>query len=366
MRTVGVEEELWVVDPATRCGVARAPEVLREIGVGAQAELFRHQVEIMSQPTTDVREVVAQLHRRRSDVVGAAQRVGLGLVASPVVLQQASDGEDHRVTASDRYRDMVRRYGPVADDGGTCGMHVHVGIDSPEQGVSVIDRIGPWLPVVLAASSNSPYARGVDTGYASWRSELWSHWPSAGPTEQFGDLTGYRTAAAALVASGAARDPSMLYFDARLAQRFPTVEVRVCDVMADLDQVAVLVAVIRALVDTAARDALPHAAWRVELLRAARWRAAREGLGGSLMHPAHPGAEPFGALEVLQDLVDCLASSLADHGDRTLVETGLARLASSNGAVRQRAAHAVGGLDAVVDDLVRRTTLPADLDRPGP
>ena len=112
-------------------------------------------------------------------------------------------------------------------------MHVHVAIDSDEQGVAVIDRIAPWLPVLVAIAANSPFHEGEDTGYASWRSESWGAWPSAGGTEQFGSLAGYREACRFLMESGAALDEGMLYFPARLSPDNPTVEVRVADVCTD-------------------------------------------------------------------------------------------------------------------------------------
>lgn len=359
MRSIGVEEELWTVDPATRLGVPRAPEVLRSSRSQAERELFRHQVEIESRPCTTVHDVVEQLHDRRREALRAAADAGLALVASPVVVQQGDPDDDRRVSDDARYRDMVDRFGPVTDDAGTCGMHVHVDIADDAEGVRVIDAIAPWLPVVLALSASSPFARGRDTGYASWRSEMWSHWPSAGPTTPFVDVAGYRAASQALVASGAARDHAMLYFDARLARDFPTVEIRVADVMADLDDVRVVVAVIRGLVEAAAHDALPRPTWRVELLRAARWRAARHGLHGRLLHPCSPGSGPVGAAQVLHDLVECTEPYLDDAGDRDLVADGLQRLLAGTGAVRQRAVHdRAGSLDEVVDDLVRRTAQP--------
>ena len=86
------------------------------------------------------------------------------------------------------------------------------------RGSRCIDRIAPWLPVLLAVSANSPFAEGRDTGYASWRTQLWSTWPSAGPTEAFGSRGGLPAGCERMIASGAARDPGMLYFDARLVR----------------------------------------------------------------------------------------------------------------------------------------------------
>ena len=88
------------------------------------------------------------------------------------------------ISDNERYRDMAETFGQVARRGTTCGMHVHVAIESAEEGVCCIDRITPWLPILLAVSANSPYDDGRDTGYASWRTQLSSTWPSAGPTER--------------------------------------------------------------------------------------------------------------------------------------------------------------------------------------
>ncbi len=219
----------------------------------------------------------------------------------------------------------------------------------------MIDRIGPWLPVLLAISANSPFADGRDTGYASWRAQVWSRWPSAGPTERFGSVEGYRAASSTLLDWGVARDPGMLYFDARLSESHPTVEIRVCDVCADPADAVLLAVLVRALVETAARgddDRFPR--WRAESLRAAHWTASRWGLSGSLVDPTR--GEPRPAREVLDALVALVGPALAEAGDADRVARGRERVLGATGASRQRAAYErSGGLAGVVDDLVERT-----------
>ena len=215
------------------------------------------------------------------------------------------------VSDNDRYRDMAETFGQVARRGTTCGMHVHVAIESAEEGVRCLDRIAPWLPVLLAMSANSPYAEGRDTGYASWRTQLWSTWPSAGPTEAFGSVAGYRRACDRMIASGAARDTGMLYFDARLSEGQPTLEVRVLDAVTDPEDVGLLTALVRALVETAAVDGWPDGQprWRAEELRAARWRASRYGTTDHLLDPVTHELRP--AREVVSALVDLVAAPAA-------------------------------------------------------
>jgi carboxylate-amine ligase len=363
-RTVGVEEELLVVDPATRAVTSRAREVLRENaerGRGSSPrsasdqldrELFRHQIEIRTDPTHDVHEAVAQLVAGRRTAVEAAAAVELAVaVCASVPLAM----DEPVVSDNERYRDMAETFGQVARRGTTCGMHVHVAIDSPEEGVCCIDRMAPWLPVLLAISSNSPFEEGRDTGYASWRTQLWSSWPSAGPTEPFGSLAGYRRACERMIASGAARDPGMLYFDARLSVAHPTLEVRVLDAVTDPEDVGLLTALVRGLVETAVEgwpEGLP--VWRTEELRAARWRASRYGLADRLLDPITHA--PLPAREVLSRLVDLVADRLDASGDSELVARGVERVLAGTGASRQRAAYErTGSLEGVVDDLVART-----------
>jgi len=378
VRSVGVEEELLLVDPRTGHAIPRSGEVLaehhRHHGVrpvqashGLDKELFQHQVEIRTDPATDLSSIHEQLLMARA-VAGRAAR-GLGLAAAAAGTAPLDD--EPRLTPDARYRDMVARYAEIARRAGTCGMHVHVAVRGGEEGVGVIDRIGLWLPVLRAVSANSPYSEGRDSGYASWRSQLWSHWPSAGPTGPFGSLEAYRELCRELIASGAARDPGMLYFDARLSASQPTVEVRIFDTCTDPADAVLLAALVRGLVEHGARAwqaGEPPPRWRTEALRAAHWRASRLGLSESLVHPQRRRLAP--AREVLEALVAEVRAELVESGDLERVEQGVARVlaAGGAGAARQHAAfERTASLRGVVRDLVARSeAVWADLDASQP
>lgn len=366
-RLLGIEEELLLFDPATRLVVPAAPTVLKEFrehGAGRRParaatdqldqELFRHQLETRTDPTSDAEEALSQLVAARRTAGEAARAAGLAAGACGAV---PLGGEQAVVTHNDRYLAMVDRFGEIARTGGTCGMHVHVAIESDEEGVAVIDRITPWLPTLLAVSANSPFADGRDTGYASWRTQVWTRWPSAGPTEAFGSLEGYREVCRAMLASGVALDVGMLYFDARLSAAHPTVEVRVCDVCTDPRQAVGLAVLVRALVETASRswrEGRSFPRWRSEELRAASWRASRFGMSDTLVDPISRELRP--AREVLEVLAGLVEPALQEAGDTDLVATLLEQAVRDHGATRQRAAFERGGdIEAVVDDLVDRT-----------
>ena len=352
-RTVGMEEELLLVDRETRTISPRSSQVVRAARDELDQELFLHQVETRTTPSTDLAEIERQLIAARRTAGTAAAEAGLAVAAAGAVLL----GGEPQVSPNDRYRDMVDTFGETARMGSTCGCHVHTAIASPEEGVAIIDRITPWLPVLLAISANSPYFEGRDTTYASWRSQAWTRWPSAGPTEAFGSVEGYEETSRLLKMTGAARDDGMLYFDARLSKGQPTVEVRVLDVCTDPADAVLCAALTRALVQSAA-DAWaagePVDRWRAEVLRASTWRAAHSGLADGLVHPARRELAP--AREVLTGLVDHIRPALEAAGDLDRVEEGIERVLRASGASRQRAAYArLGSIEGVVDDLIERT-----------
>ena len=323
--------------------------------IDVQHELYLEQIEVATPPCQTISEVETRLRRGRRLVGEAARSAGVAAIASATPVLPPSGGT---VTPHRRYQEIVEHYGEVAHESLVCAMHVHVSVGSQDEAVAVIDRIRPWLPVLLALSANSPYWRGVDTGYASWRSQLWGRWPTSGPMELFGDPKTYHAIAEQILETGAALDAGMLYFDARLAVDYPTVEVRVADVCTEVEDAALVAALVRALVETAAREwrrGECPADWRTDELRIASWRAAKCGVTDRLVHPLDHRVAAVA--EVLTSVADHAAAALDESGDTHLVRSGLQRvLAAGNGADRQRSAFKAGGdLVAVVHDLRRRT-----------
>lgn len=360
-RKVGLEEELLLVDPQTgalrnvstavlhRHRAAHSEEEPPESHV--DAELLQHMVETHTVPTTDLDEMADRLRVARRTALAVASEAGVAVAATGTA---PLAGDEPRVTPESRYRRIVAEFGEVGRGAGTLAMHLHVDISDAEEGVRIVDGLRPWLPVLVALAANSPYAGGVDTGYASWRHQVWHRWPSAGPAEPFGSVAEYHRVSQALVETGAALDLGMLYFDARLSASFPTVEVRVADTCTDLADVVLVAALTRALVETVARSE-PPSPLRTDLLRAAHWRAARHGLSADLAHPVHGRLAP--AREVLDLVVEAVAPALRETGDLDRIRESLDRLASvGGGARRQRQAfERSGDLGHVVADLVERT-----------
>jgi carboxylate-amine ligase len=355
VRQVGVEEEMFLVDPTTRRLVAASGRAADPDSPGeVEQELFLQQIEIQTGPHRDLAALDDDLRSARGKAALAAEAAGTRLAAMPAPVMSDDSGD---TTPKRRYDTMTSRYGEVGRTALVCGMHVHVDVQDDDEAVRVVDGLRPWLPLVLALSANSPFNLGTDTSFASWRAQVWDAWPSAGPVEPFGSPAAYRRAIEALIASGAALDEGMIYLDARLARSFPTVEVRVADVCTDRDDAVVVAAVVRALVDLCATGPEGSSAepWRVDLLRAARWRARREGLTGSLIDPLSRRAAPAAA--AIATMLEAIGPALERAGDTDVVRDGVARLLHDGGGARRQRAAAGPDLDlsAVVDDVVRRT-----------
>jgi carboxylate-amine ligase len=357
-RRVGIEEELLLVHPkdgTPQPGFAKVrAEAMSRRETPAEHELKQEQAEIASAPFKNLNHVRVDLRQRRDQLQSAAAAHELAVAASATSPMQVSS----TLTPDVRYQLMEGRFGLLGRQQLTCGMHVHVSIDSPDEGVAVIDRIRPWLPVVIAMSANSPFWQGVETGYASFRTIIWGQWPTAGPTELFGGLSEYHGLVADLVASGTILDEAMIYFDARLSRKYPTVEIRVADVCTDLNDGVAIGAVCRALVDTVAQQALDGyaaPAIRSELLRIASWGAARFGLTAELVDTLD--RRPVPAADLLDRLVDVTRDALVLNGDLAMVEHAVSRmLTRGTGAERQRSTFAANGdLTGVVLDVVGRT-----------
>ncbi|MFY1633830.1 carboxylate-amine ligase [Solwaraspora sp. WMMB335] len=359
--TVGVEEEFLLVDPVSGAAVPAVAEVLEQIPPELRGQVQREfqtsQIEIGSPPGLDLRALRRTLGTLRTAVSDAAARVGARLIAvgtAPVA------GPQPDVVDDPRFHRIVERYGMLVPGPGNNGLHVHVGVPDPETGVQVLNHLRPWLPVLQAATANSPFFQGADTGYASWRSMMWERWPAVAPAPRLRSHAHYLQLVDDLLTTGIILDEGMLYWYARLSAHYPTVEVRLGDVCPSLDDTILLAALTRALVG-AALDAVeqdrPVPKVEHHVLVAAHWRAAHDGLEGVGVDLTGPSPAVRPGWHLLRRLVETVRPHLDRHGDVALVNSLLGRLRSrGTGAARQRAVHAASGdLRDVVEFLAEQT-----------
>ncbi|WP_405623137.1 glutamate--cysteine ligase [Streptomyces sp. NBC_00076] len=360
MRTVGVEEELLLVDPETGEPQAMSSAVLASAAQDGpdqdvfEKELHNQMLEFATHPQSGMEELRTEIVRCRKEAARHAGGSGCAVAAlatSPLPVSPS-------VATGRRYQWMAEQYGIATQEQMVMGCHVHVSVESDEEGVAVIDRIQPWLSVLSALSANSPFWQGQDTLYSSYRSRVWQRWPSAGPTEPFRSAERYHRRVSEMVATGVILDEGMIYFDARLSRNYPTVEIRVSDVCLRAETAVLVATLTRGLVETAARQwraGVDPAGHSVSLLRLASWRAARSGLNEELLHPATMRRMP--AETVVRALLEHVEDALADSGDLDRArETCAELLRGRNGDRMQRELlEETGSLRDVVTECVRQT-----------
>ena len=342
--TLGIEEEYHLVDPQTLRLIRSIPLVE---GIPAnsmlRAEMLSSQLEAATAPCADLAEVRGALAGARRDAAAAAHAVGATLLATST--HPFAGPDEIEVLPRPRYERLIDRFGIVVHQLNLTGCHVHVSVPDLETAVAVLTRARPYLPLLVALTASSPFHHGRDTGYESFRVAWLSLWPQGGPPPHLRDAQHYLDTVQQLIDMGLIEDATNLLWEARPSVKYPTVEFRIADVCTDLDDAVLYAGLVRSLVRTlAARvragEAVPEMSDAV--LRAARWRAARHGLGGALWSPARAALVP--ARVAVEDLLAELRPDLERHGEDALVGRLLGKLlGGGNSAARQRQAFAATG-----------------------
>jgi glutamate---cysteine ligase / carboxylate-amine ligase len=356
---LGAEEEFHVVDLETRRSAPEVDALLAQLdGAEFAPELQRSLVETNTPVCATLDELRAHLRRLRGTLESVAEPLGLGVVAAGTVPLADLDGDD--ISAGARYERMQHEYQLLVREQHICGAQVHVDVPDRDVAVQVVRRVAPYLPTLLAISASSPYWRGQDTGYASYRSMVWSRWPTAGPPGHVETAADYDAMVDELIASGTISDAGMVYFDIRPSAHLPTVELRVCDACPDVEDVVLIAGLFRALVGRARADleaGLPLPDNRHELLRASSWRAARSGLEGDLVDLEGDKPQLVAPQLLIGRLVHELRPQLEELGDwEQVLALSEATLTTGSAAARQRRTFGRRGeLTDVVDALIART-----------
>jgi carboxylate-amine ligase len=347
--TVGVEEELFLVDPATHRIVHATDAVLgglpRWARGHARGELCDGVVELVTPICRDAAEVAERLGALRAVVAGAgvAALMGAGVHPGAAHGDVAHRAGRHHARVGAETRGLLRQ-------STYCGLHVHVGMPDPETAVAAFNGMRKWVPVLQALSANSPFWYGRDSGLASSRAVLCHSVPRTRLPGAFRDWAHYEQTVRELVVAGELDGIESIWWDMRLHPGHGTLEVRLADAQSSLADVAGLTALIHGLVQHEALVADPAHPDR-DLLDEATFRAIRDGLaarlaiGGPMRHVQDLAAQALAVAFPYAARAGC--ADALDHLEHVLVE--------GNGALRQRAAFARGGLPAVLRHLVDET-----------
>ena len=302
--TVGVEEEVWILDGETLELVPAVEQVLagvdgRELPGILKTELHASVVELATDVSDSVDAAVDRLAGLRRAVSEVATREGLRVAASGSY--PTSIPAEQEIAPAPRYKGFVAYAGPSARRQGVSGLHVHIGMPDAETCFRVMETILPWLPLVLALSANSPYFEGRDTGMLSIRAEILGILPRHAAPPPMRSYDEWERFVSRMVATGLAGDYTNFWWDVRPHPRFGTLEIRAPDQPTSLDRTAAFVRLLHDLcawaLDTPARAFDPAERGVYEQNR---WAAARFGPHGKLIHPDRD--EALGVAELLREL----------------------------------------------------------------
>jgi glutamate---cysteine ligase / carboxylate-amine ligase len=343
--TVGIEDEVMVLDPDSLELTPRAQEVLARLGEDPRfkLELPASQLEIVLPPSTTVPDAARALAEARRDLVSRVE----GAVRFAAAGFHPTSPGTGELNQSPRYHHVIREYGPIAARQLVCAFQVHVSVPGADRALAVYNAARAYLPALAALAANAPFYEGRDTGLASVRAKVGELLPRQGVPPAFEGWEAYAGALAWGAATGAFPDASSWWYELRLHPGIGTLELRVPDGQTTVDGAEAIAAVAQALLawlgerhDQGDLDP-PAPTWRIEQNR---WWACRDGVDGDLADLNTGAVRATRArLGELLDTLEPVASRLGASG-------GLARareLVDCNGAIAQRGVAARTGISSV-------------------
>jgi carboxylate-amine ligase len=360
--SLGVEWELMLVDRETRALTSGATEILEELHPGgehptAKKELLQSTIEVITGVCQKVGEATADLAGTLEKIVPLAEARGLGLMCAGT--HPITNWRTQQITENPRYAKLIEDMQWLARRMQIFGVHVHVGVRSPDKAIAMVNALSAYIPHFLALSASSPYWVGGDTGLASARSKVFEGLPTAGLPQQVEGWVGFERYMETLIKTQTIASIKEVWWDIRPHPTYGTVEMRICDGLPTLAEVGMVAALTQCLVEMMDREidkgyTLPTPKrWVVQ---ENKWRAARYGLDAQII-VSEDSVQPIDA--ALRELVQDLRATAERLGCAQELEMVQQVLDGGASYQRQRAVAAASGgdLTAVVDSLLEEFTV---------
>jgi carboxylate-amine ligase len=286
--TLGIEEELQIIDPETRELRSHIQQILADgkiiLKEQIKPELHQSIVEIGTEICGDAQDARRQITALRTELAKVAAQHGLVIASSGT--HPFSHWMDQLITVHERYATIINDMQQVARVCLTFGLHVHVGIPDREEAIDIMNQARYFLPHLYALSVNSPFWLGQNTGLKAYRQMIFERLPRTGIPDAFQSLSEYEDYLKLLVATNCIDNPKKIWWDVRLHPFFDTIEFRICDAQSRVDDTIALAALMQAIVfklQKLRRDNVTFRSYSKRLLDENRWRAGRYGLDGKLI-----------------------------------------------------------------------------------
>ena len=339
--TLGVEEEYMLLDGETLDLVQHIDTVLsdvagHELESQIKAELMQSVIEIATPVCRTPAEAETALRQLRGYVTSVASDRGLRVGSAGT--HPFSLFERQRITARDRYHQLVDQMQYVARRELIFGMHVHVAIDDPEKAIQVVNGFLPQLAPLLALSASSPFWRGEPTGLSSSRQMVFAAFPRSGPPPRFKDYDDYAQVVGQLEKTGCIADYSHIWWDIRPHPRLGTVEIRICDAVTRLEHAVALAAYCQALAKHLCEqfeqgETIPT--YHRILTSENKWLAGRYGLDAPVMDLATGRRNRLPVARMIKRTLQAIEPHARELGSERELEGIEEILRNGNGADRQ-------------------------------
>jgi len=338
--TVGIEEEYLLADRAT-LDLAAAPEPLMRECEAALAdqvspEFLRCQIEVGTRVCENLAEARADLVRLRSTIAAVAEHHGLVPLACST--HPFADWEAQQPTPKARYQSLLKDLAGVGRRMLICGLHVHVGIEDPDLRIDLFNQVTYFLPHILALSTSSPFFLGRLTGLKSYRLSIFDNLPRTGLPPSFASHAHYQRTVDTLIRTGIIEDATKIWWDLRPSARFPTLEMRICDIPTRLEDSMTIAALFLTTTRMLYRMRRENLQWRQYdrfLINENRWRAQRYGMSEGLIDFGRGALVPYPQL--LEELLALVRSDAEALGCLAEVEAARSIVARGTSADQQEA-----------------------------
>jgi len=339
--TLGVEEEYMLLHAESFDLVQHIDTVLaavkgHELEPQVNAELMQSVLEIATPVCASAGDVYTELTKLRGYVCEVARSKGLRVGSAGT--HPFSLFERQRITARDRYRQLVDALQYVARRELIFGMHVHVAVDDPDKAIQIVNGLLPHLAPLLALSASSPFWRGEPTGLASSRQMVFSAFPRSGPPPRFRDYADYAEVVGQLERTGCIADYTHIWWDIRPHPRLGTIEIRICDAVTRVEDAVAIAAYCQALVKQLSErydtgEEIPS--FHRILTSENKWLAARYGLEAPVMDLATGRRNRVPIAQLVRRTVRELAPHARELGSEAELDEINALLGRGNSADRQ-------------------------------
>lgn len=330
--TVGIEEEVQIIDPVTRELKSHIQQILDEgkmiLKEQVKPEMHQSVVEMGTEVCKNVKDAKIEVIKLRSELAKLVMKNGLRIGAAGT--HPFSHWKDQRITDHPRYKQVVDDMQQVARANLIFGLHVHVGIDNREQAIHIMNAARYFLPHIFALSTNSPFWLGRNTGFKSYRVKVFDRFPRTGIPDYFNSVGEYDNYVNLLIKTGCIDNAKKIWWDIRLHPFYSTLEFRICDVPMRVDETIALAALMQAVVaklHKLLRQNLGFRLYRRALIAENKWRACRYGISGKLIDFGKQEEVPTmnlinELLEFVDDVVDELGSREEINYVNEMIEQG--------------------------------------------